>query len=219
MYTYTDFNSIIQNIKNLEPLLRGLVAILFVLGGWLTGSVLGRIITAFLNKFKFNQVIKRIGWQNTLKRAEFHINGSRFFGKIIEWIIFIVFLMLAFDIAGVNYVANLLGKVVNYLPNIIIASLIFIAAIFISDFSYRIVVASTGGKVSHSKLIGVILRTVIWIFAILAILLQLGIAPDIIRAIAYGLIGMVALAGGLSFGLGGKDIATDILKEIRNKFS
>jgi small-conductance mechanosensitive channel len=160
-----------------------------------------------------------LGWKDALERAKFHIDASKLFGKMIEWIVFIVFLMIAFDVAGINYVATLLTKVVGYLPNIIIASLVFIGAIFLSDFSYRIVIVSTGEKVSYSKVIGGILRTFIWIFAILTILLQLGIAPDIIRAIVYGLIFMVALAGGLAFGLGGKDLVAQLLKNIKDKLS
>jgi hypothetical protein len=219
MYTYTDFNTLLQSSQNLEPLFRGLIAILLVLGGWLAAKITGRIIIAFLNKLRFNQVIKRLGWKDILEKAEFHIDGSKFFGRIVELVVFVFFMMLSFDVAGIDYIANLLTKIVSYLPNIIIASLIFIAAVFVSDFSYRIVIASTGKKVSYSKLVGTVLRWIIWVFAILAILLQLGIAPDIIKAITYGIIAMIALAGGLAFGLGGKDTAAQILEEIKNKFS
>jgi len=216
---YLDITNILTSLKTLEPLIRGLVAILIIFGGWILGIIGGRLVKIFLEKIKFNKVIKRLGWQEILEKAELSSDGAKFFGKIIEWIIFIIFLMIAFDVAGVNYISDLLEKVIGYFPNIIVASLIFIAAVFASDFSYRIVIASGKGKFSYSKLIGSAIRTLIWTFAILAILLQLGIAPDIVKAIAYGIIAMVAIAGGLAFGLGGKDIAQEILKNLKDKFS
>lgn len=216
---YINLNTLIENIKTFEPLVRGLIAILTIIFGWIIGIVLGKIVRVFLNKIKFNKVIKRLGWKEILEKAELGSDGSKFFGKIVELIIIVIFIMVAFDIAGINYISNLIEKIVAYFPNIVVASLIFIAAVYASDFSYRIVVASSKGKFSYSKIIGSASRAIIWIFAILAILLQLKIAPDIVRAIAYGIIAMVAIAGGLAFGLGGKDIASEILKEIKNKFS
>ena len=208
-----------QDIKNYEPLIKGAIAVAIVLGGWLVGIIANRIVTAFLNKFNLNKALKRLGWKDSLKRADFNVDGPKFFGKIIEWVIFIVGLMLAFDVMGVGYITDLLGKIVSYLPNIIISSLIFLGAVFVSDFSYRIVIASTGEKASYSRLLGSILRGFIWIFASLAILLQLGIAPEIIKAMVYGLIGALALAFGIAFGLGGKDSASEILKNFRDKLS
>lgn len=208
-----------QNIDNYEPIIKGAIAIATVLGGWLTGMIANRIVAVFLNKFNFNKALKRLGWKDILEKADFHVDGSKFFGKITEWIIFIISLMLAFDIIEVNYITNLLGKIVSYLPNIAISALIFIGVVFASDFSYRIVIASTGEKTSYSKLLGSILRGFIWMFAILAILLQLGIAPEVIKAIIYGLIGAIALAFGIAFGLGGKDLASEILKDLRDKLS
>ena len=62
-------------------------------------------------------------------------------------------------------------------------------------------------------------RWAIWIFAVLAILLQVGVTPDIIKAIVYGLIAMISLSFGLAFGLGGKDLAAEILKDLKEKIS
>ncbi|HOA47705.1 MAG TPA: hypothetical protein PKH73_02245, partial [Candidatus Pacearchaeota archaeon] len=70
-----------------------------------------------------------------------------------------------------------------------------------------------------SKLLGSGIRWAIWVFAILAILLQLGITPDIVRALIYGMIAMITIATGLAFGLGGKDLAAEILKELKDKLS
>ncbi|HOK35580.1 MAG TPA: hypothetical protein PLL80_02730 [Candidatus Pacearchaeota archaeon] len=213
-----DVNTFWQGIEQFSPLIRFLIAILVALVGWLVSDGIGQLVKTLLNKIKLNQALKRMGWEEAFAKAEIHLDASKFFGEVIKWCFIIIFLMIAFEIVGLPQFSEFLGRVVEYLPNIIIAGLIFIAAVFVADFSYRIVLVSAEkAKLSYSKFLGVGIRWTIWIVAILAILLQLGITPDIIRALIYGLIGMIALAGGLAFGLGGKDLAAEILKEFKEK--
>ena len=207
-----------EEIKQFGPLVRVLIALLVVLIGWLIAGGIGQLVTALLNKIRLNQTLKRMGWEEALAKADIRLNISRFFGEIVKWCFVIIFLMAACEIVGLTEFSQFLGKIVGYLPNIIVAGLIFIVAVFLTEFSYRIVVASAEkAKIAYSKLLGTGIRAAIWVFAILAILLQLGITPDIIKALIYGLIGMISLSCGLAFGLGGKDLAAEILKELKEK--
>lgn len=213
-----DANTFWQGIEQFSPFLRFLIAILIVLIGWLISGGIGQLVRTLLNKLKLNQALKRMGWDEAFARAEMKLDASKFFGEVVKWCFIIIFLMVAFEVVGLPQFSEFLGKVIEYLPNIIIASLIFLAAVYVADFSYRIVLVSAEkAKLSYSKFLGVGIRWTIWIIAILAIFLQLGITPDIIKGLIYGLIGMIALAGGLAFGLGGKDLAAEILKEFKDK--
>lgn len=215
-----DTNTFFQGIEQFSPLIRFLTAILVVLVGWLVSGGIGQLVRALLNKLKLNQALKRMGWEEAFAKAEIKLDASKFFGEIVKWCFIIIFLMIAFEVVGLPQFSEFLSKVVGYLPNIIIAGLIFIVAVYVADFSYRIVLVSAEkAKLSYSKFLGAGMRWGIWTVAILAILLQLGITPDIIKALIYGLIGMIALAGGLAFGLGGKDLAAEILKEFKDKLS
>lgn len=214
----SDINTFFGSFEQFGPIIRILVAILVILVGWLVSGGIGQLVTAILNKIRLNQILKRMGWEEALLKAEITLNASKFFGEIVKWIFVIIFLMVASEIVGLVGFSAFLGRVLEYLPNVVIASLIFIVAVFLTDFSYRIVVASAEkAKITYSKLLGAGIRWTIWIFTILAILLQLGVTPDIIKAIVYGMVGMITLALGLAFGLGGKDLAADILKEFKEK--
>jgi hypothetical protein len=208
----------INNIKDFGPTIRAFLAILTILLGWLISEGVRRITVMLLNKFKFNLATQHIGWKQKMDKAEVPLDGSAFFGKVAQWVFIILFIFVAFYVANVPEISNLLFRLVTYLPNIIISSLIFIAAVFASNFSYRIIIGATGGKVSYSTLIGSIIRGAIWTFATLAILLQLGIAPDIVRIIAIGIVAMAALGGGLAIGLGSKDLVNDFLKETKDRY-
>jgi len=139
-------------------------------------------------------------------------------GAILKWVLVIVFLQIFVQILGLEAFAEFLTSVLNWLPNLIVAAAIFVVAIIVADILEKIIKASVMRlEIRYSNLLGVIVRSAIYIFAILAILLQLGVAESIINTMIMGLVGMFALAFGLAFGLGGKDAASDIIKTFRDK--
>ena len=213
-----EINSFLESIEQFGSITRVLVALLIVLLGWLVSGGVGQIITALLDKIRLNQALKRMGWEEALAKAETKLNVSKFFGDVVKWIFVIIFIMVGSEVVGLTGFTEFLVRFLDYIPNIIIAALIFIVAVFLTDFSYRIVLASAErAKISYSKLLGAGIRGTVWTFAILAILLQLGVASDMVRALVYGVVGMVTLAVGLAFGLGGKDLASEILRELKEK--
>jgi len=213
-----EVNNFLENIEQFGSLFRVLVAALIVLVGWLVSGGIAQLVTALLNKIRLNQVLKRMGWEEALAKAEIKLRVPQFFGEIVKWIFVIIFLMIASEVLGFTGFTDFLIKILEYIPNIVIASLIFIVAVFLTDFSYRIVLISAEkAKITYSKLLGAGIRWAIWTFSILAILLQLGVASDIIRAMVYGMVGIVTLVVGLAFGLGGKDLAAEILRELKEK--
>jgi len=72
-------------------------------------------------------------------------------------------------------------------------------------------------RVGYGHIVGVIIRWSIWIFALLAILMQLQITPALIQTIFTGFIALVVIAGGIAFGLGGKDVAGEITRDLYKK--
>ncbi|MEA3295843.1 MAG: hypothetical protein U9Q27_01705 [Patescibacteria group bacterium] len=199
------------------PSLLGAI-IVFVIG-WIIASTIGKIIATALTKLKFNELFNKSDWQRAFEKAKFTVNPSEFLGAIAKWILVIVFLLASADILGLNQFSIFLGTIVNYLPNVFVAALIFIVAVILADIVEKIVVASTEKmEVGYSNLVGTIVKWSIWIFAILAILYQLGVARPMVQTFFAGFITMFAIAFGLAFGLGGKTVAADILEDFRKKF-
>ena len=69
----------------------------------------------------------------------------------------------------------------------------------------------------HGNTVGVIVRSSIWIFAVTAILLQLGVAPFLLQTMLTGVVAFLVIAGGIAFGLGGKDVAGEMLQDLKNR--
>jgi hypothetical protein len=194
-------------------------AIIVFLIGWLIAVVIGRIIAEILRRIKFNRIFENGSWKRALEKAEIKVDVSSFIGAIFKWVLVIVFLLAAVEILGLVQFASFLQNVLNYLPNVIVASAIFVAAVIIADILEKIVRAAVeSARIGYGHIVGVIVRWSIWIFAILAILVQLKVTPSLIQIILQGVIGLVVIAGGLAFGLGGKEVAAEILQNLRRKF-
>jgi len=207
-----------QSFINFLPQLLGGIIIFII--GWIIAKAVGKLVETLLNQIKINEYLKRIGWQESFEKAGIKLNASGFFREFTKWCLIIIFLMISCDVVNLNQLANFLAKVVGYIPNLLFAGLIFIGAVIASDFTYRIVLATSDKtKISYSGLVGTFVRWLIWIVAILIILIQLKITPTLVNAFIFGIIGMFSLGFGLAFGLGAKDIIKDILEELKGKLS
>lgn len=193
-----------------------------LVAGFIIARIIQKIVQKFLDKIRLNQVMKRLGWAEAFSRGGINLDLVKFFSEVVKWLILIIFLMVASEVWGLSQFSQFLGKVVDYFPNILVSSLIFIATLFLIDFTYRIFFATVKEtdektEVSYSKLLGVVVRRAIWVLATLAILYQLQIVPNLILSIFIAILVLIVLAVGISFGLGGKEIAKKILDEWKEK--
>lgn len=194
-------------------------AILVFVLGWLFALGIGKIVAEILAKIKLNQAFDRAGWKSALEKAEVKVNPSEFIGAIVKWILVIVVLLAVADILGLLVFAGILKDILAYLPNVVVSVLILVAAVIVVDIVEKIIRAAVEGiKVGYGHLVSTIVKWSIWVFAILAILQQLGLeaANWGFRLIEYTFIGIVAIFA-IAFGLGGKEVATEILQDLRKK--
>jgi small-conductance mechanosensitive channel len=191
--------------------------IIFIIG-WFIALGIGKLVSEILTKIKFNQVFETSNWRKTLEKADVKVNPAEFIGAIFKWVLVIVFLMVAVEILGFVKFADFLDSVVGYLGNVVVASLIFVVATLLADILAKVMVAATESvKFEYSHMAGEIVKWSIWIFAILAILHQLGVAQPLVETLLTGLVGVVVISLGLAFGLGGKDAAADMIENFRER--
>ena len=194
-----------------------IVALIIFIAGWIIAVALGRLISQIIKALKLDKALQAIGADSTLSKAGFKLDSGAFIGGLIKWFFIIVFLVAAVDVLGLSQVNIFLREVVLlYLPNVIIASLILIVAAFIAEAAKKVAVGSAkAADVPSANMIGGVVKWAIWIFAILAALYQLGIAGVFAQTIFTGFVAMLAIAGGLAFGLGGKDAASRYVEKLR----
>ena len=207
-----------QGLLDFVPTL--LIALIVFIIGWLISCAVGRVISQILAKLNFNRIFEKRGWKDALEKAEIKVNPSDFIGAICKWILVIVFLLATVEILGFVQFTEFLERIIAWLPNLIVASAIFVVAVIVADILEKVIKATVRRiDVEYTDLLGTIVRWAIYVFAGLAILTQLGITPVIIHTVIMGFVGMVALALGLSFGRGGKDAAARLIEDLKQKLS
>ena len=219
-----------QYLSIVQPFLQQLVdflprlvlaIIVFVIGYFISVGI-GKLVTEILKGLKFNQLFKKENWQKALEKADIKVDPSGFIGAIFKWVFVIVSLLLTVDILNLTKFAELLRDVLNYLPNVIVAALIFVVAVIVADVLEKTVRATVERmKISYAALTASVVKWAIWIFAIFLILDNLLPASELIqtlyKSIVYGVVAAISVGVGLAFGLGGKDLAAGVLEDLRKR--
>lgn len=197
-----------------------LAIIIFVIG-WIIGSVVGKAISQLFAALKIDKVFESAGVGDIMARANMRLNVGKFIGDLVKWFILAVFLMTALSVLQLTEVTQFLRDVVvQYLPHVIIAALVLVMATVISDFMRKFIRGSAKmANVRSANLLGSIAHWAIWIFAIIIALTELGIAASFMQILFTGIIAMLAIAGGLAFGLGGRDAAARAIENVRENTS
>lgn len=223
--TYSDWSlSIIQPFLQdmVSFIAKLLLAIIVFVLGYLISVGIGRIVAEILKSVKFNKLFDKEGWHRALQRANVDVNPSEFIGAIFKWVFIIMFLLIAVDILKLSQFGMVLTQVLNYLPNVIVASLIFVVAVIISDIIEKMVrVTAERMKIGHAYLAASIVKWAIWIFTIFLVLEQLLPHSDLVKtlymAIVWGIVGTVSLGVAIAIGLGGKDAAAEVIGDMKRK--
>ena len=137
-------------------------------------------------------------------------------GKAIAYYIFLVFFRFAIVIIWISEVENFLWDLLTYLPSLFIAIIIWFFWLRFANFIYDIVFQTLHlTKQKTAKIIASGAKIIVLFFTLMVVLDKAGIANDIIQIILTGFIAMLTLAGWIAFGLGGKDVAREILESFR----
>ncbi len=201
--------------------LRLLFSVIIFIAGWAAGTLIGRLVEKLFKAAKIDSALQQIGLERALKRGGFNLNSGAFVGGIIKWFIIILFLLAIFNVLGLPAVTAFLHEiVVKYLPQVIIAILILIVSVVVAEALQKVVVgAAAAAHIRQARALGRLTKWAIVIFAVLAALVQLGIATSLVEMLFMGVIVALSLAFGLAFGLGGRDAAGRIVDGVLKDFS
>jgi len=195
-------------------------AILVFLVGLIIAHVLRSIVEKIVGILRIDELVAKLEIKSSLERMGIKLHVGKFLGWMVKWFFVIVSLIAAADILNWDQVTNFLVDVVRYIPNVIIAVIILLAGILLANFVRKMVkTAVEAAQLASADFLSGIAKWSILVFSFMAALVQLQIAADLIRTLFVGLVAMLALAGGLAFGLGGKDQASRVLDQLRRDIS
>lgn len=214
----TPFLELWDSVVDYLPQVIGAIVVFFV--GIVIAVVLSKAIVKVIAVLGIDQLAGKLDITSQFEKAGIRLHIGQLLGWIVKWFFIIVSLIAATDILGWEQVTSYLQQVVLYIPNVIIAVIILLAGILLGNFVSRVVKSAvSAAQLESASFLSGIAKWAILVFTFMAALVQLQIAPDLIQVLFTGLVAMLALAGGLAFGLGGREHASRVLDRLRRDIS
>lgn len=214
---WTDtFSDIVADILAWLPALFG--ALLWLLLGWIIARIVQAILANLLRRLGFDRIADRAGFTQFLADARIEPSISRLAARLVYWLILLVFVLAAAESLGLEAVADTLGALVGYLPNVLAAALILV----IGGLIARLVGDGIGALAVQSGLgagvlLGQAVRYVLLVFVVILAVGQLGIETTLLTTVTVVLLTALALALALAFGIGSRDVARNIMAGMHAK--
>ena len=192
------------------PQLVGAIVILII--GYIVAKVLQAVVGRVLQGIGFDGWMEKGGIKQFFDRAQTNYTPATIIGMLVFWFVFIIALTMAAEALGIPQVSAVLGQLIAFIPSIIAAILILILAALLANFVSGIVRGATGSNVLAS-----VAQYAIIVYAAFAALTQLGIVVQLTANTFLILLGGVALAAALAFGIGGREVAGEIIQKAYNR--
>lgn len=193
-------------------------ALIIFLIGLIVANGLKVLVEQIIKSIKLDSILEKAGLKKFFERAGWKLNSGAFLGSLVQWFLVIVFLLTAADILKLYGLVGFLQSILLYIPNIIIAVLIMLAAVVIGSFLRGVVQGAVkSANLQSGKMLGTITWWAILVFGFFAALLQIGVAVMIVNTVITGFIAMLAIAGGIAFGLGGQKYASNLIDRMQDK--
>jgi hypothetical protein len=194
-----------------------ITAVLIFIIGWIIAHLIYKVVVKLFKKAKLEKLLEPTGLGKAIQRAGYKLNVGKVIGFLVKWFILIAFLILALDLLNLQATKALLLVIISWIPQVILSVFVLFVGFIVADFTKKLVSGSS--KMVNFKsagLLGSLARVAILVVTILIVLDMLQIGQNVINILFVGIVAMLSLAGGLAFGLGGKDAAASVLEDIKH---
>jgi mechanosensitive ion channel-like protein len=193
------------------PKIIGFAVIVII--GWLIASAVATAVASILRAVKFNDLAQRGGFADFVHKMGIRQDSAGFIANLAKWFIRLIVLVSAFDALGLPAVSQVLQQLLLWLPNLVVALVVLVLAGLAANALSGLVRGATAESgLGNPDLLASIARIAVWAFAIVVAVNQIGIATELVNTLFMATVGAVALALGLSFGLGGRETAGQIVR-------
>jgi hypothetical protein len=206
------WNAFATKITAFLPELIG--AIIVFVAGWIIARLVRLGVVKLLTLVRFDKATEKTGVQGFLKKGEIVKAPSEIIGTLVYWFIMILVIIASLDALGLPIVSELLDKIFVYIPNVVAAIIVLILAVLVGNLLSAVVrTAASNAGLKHAEGLGKMALYALIFFSGAIALIQLGIGEEIVTA-AFGIaLGATGLALALAFGLGGREMAAEYLRQ------
>jgi small-conductance mechanosensitive channel len=208
------FRNALDTAIGFLPNLLAFVVILVI--GFIVAKVVSGIIAKLLQKAGLDSHLHNSDANKYVEKVLPGASPSKGIGRVVFWLIFVFFITSAIGALKIPAVTTFMNQVLAYLPNVIAAIVIFVAAALIAG-AVAAGVAKLMGDTPTGKIVATVVPALVMVIAMFMILNQLKIAEQIVTIAFAATMGALALGLALAFGLGGRPVAEKLLQDAYRK--
>ncbi len=187
-------------------------AIVVVVVGYLVARLIGKVLTKVSDKLGLQVAAERSGLAQSMRHMGIERNVPTILGTIGFWLLMCVFFMAAFNILGLTEVSTAMASVANYIPNLLVATVIVVVGLFAATFLRGVIATSTDRLgISYAEHLANGCYYTLALLTFILTLKHLGIEFQLLNNMILLVCGGLALGVGLALGLGGRDVMAGIL--------
>ncbi|HET7213546.1 MAG TPA: hypothetical protein VFL79_08160 [Terriglobia bacterium] len=187
--------------------------VVIIVAGFVVALVLKVIVRRIFGIASFRKYCDSAGLTNMMRKAALP-PPVELLGQIVFWVVWIVFIVLGVDALGISALREQISRFFTFLPQIFVAMVVLFIGLLIANFLSRAtLLAATNANYRSARVLASLVRLVIIIFFVTMALEQIGLGRRVVL-IAFSIaFGALMLGSAIAFGLGGRDVARQILEK------
>lgn len=204
------FNQAYTQFVQWAPKLLAMAVVVIL--GYIVAHLVSKVFDRLGEKLGLQTAAERSGLAESMRHMGIQRSVPAIVGTIVFWLLMCVFIMAAFNILGLEKLSVAMGRVVDYIPNLLVATVVVVVGLLVASF-LRGVVATSADRVglTYAEHLANGCYYVLALLTFIAAFNQLGIAFGLLDNLILIASGGLALGFGLAFGLGGRDVMAGIL--------
>lgn len=204
------FEKLLNTVVEGAP--RVIVAILLIVVALLAAKLIEKVLRVLLRRIRLDALFEKMGLKAALARIGLTQDAHEFLPRITYFLLLFLFAQTAADSLGLTPISQAIGSFFSYLPNLFSALALVLVGSVAGQFAGKTIArAAKESGIDFAPALGNAVSALILVIAGIMAIAQLKIDTDIVRIVTACLLAGVALAFGLSFGLGSREITRNIL--------
>jgi hypothetical protein len=206
---WMSFSHALASFFSFLPDLLGAIIILAI--GWILSGLVAKLIEKGLKSIGLEKAVQTAGIGRFIEQTGTRWTASKIIAEMVKWFIRLIFVQAAANILGMPELTDIINSIILFIPRVIVAMAILVIGSLVANVLSRVVRGSLSEMGSaNANMISKLTRYAVLAFAVIAAVNHLGIAETIVNTLFMALVGAMALALGLAFGLGGREVAGQI---------
>lgn len=188
------------------------VAVIILLAGYLLARQVERFLDGILERLDFNRAARQSGLSEPLGRATGRgLDPVHAVGRLVFWLVMLMVIFLSSAAFGLDRLSEMFVMMLNFIPTLVAGIVIIILGIILGEFLRGLILASAG-TVEGVDTLAKLAKAAVVLIAVFMAIQQVGVAEEIVTTAFTLILGSVALAAGLAFGLGNRELAGEITR-------